>query len=180
MKTLNFAFPLNQIGLNLNIHWPNPQFHRILSPTHLTMIHTGKKSKHDTWIKFSKYHEPPQHKTTSKNRIESLRLGSNHKSFIRRASSSFKNNASFVARLPTIRRHKSQSLHSPGNAVGKGNSNSSGGGSGHGGHGSSVRGRSSRCPRTMSDMNASAENLGQYPLFEFLDFVISVFQVLLF
>lgn len=41
--------------------------------------------------------------------------GFNSKSLIRRASSSFKHNASFVARLPTIRRHKSQSLHSPGN-----------------------------------------------------------------
>lgn len=28
-------------------------------------------------------------------------------------SASFKNNASFVSRLPTIRRHKSTSLHSP-------------------------------------------------------------------
>lgn len=30
-----------------------------------------------------------------------------------RVSSSFKQNASFVSRLPTIRRHKSTSLHSP-------------------------------------------------------------------
>lgn len=31
----------------------------------------------------------------------------------RRVSSSFKHNASFVSRLPTIRRHKSTSFHSP-------------------------------------------------------------------
>ncbi|XP_037903823.1 potassium voltage-gated channel subfamily KQT member 2 isoform X3 [Hermetia illucens] len=57
-----------------------------------------------------------------------------------RASSSFKHNASFVARLPTIRRHKSQSLHSPGNAK-------------------PPTGSQRRCPRTMSEMNTSAENL---------------------
>lgn len=61
---------------------------------------------------------------------------------IRRASSSFKHNASFVARLPTIRRHKSQSLHSPGNQKPPSGS---------------TRGR---CPR-ISDMNQSAENLGK-------------------
>lgn len=33
--------------------------------------------------------------------------------FSSRPSSSFKHNASFVSRLPTIRRHKSTSLHSP-------------------------------------------------------------------
>ncbi|KAG5676912.1 hypothetical protein PVAND_006714 [Polypedilum vanderplanki] len=60
-----------------------------------------------------------------------------------RASSSFKHNASFVARLPTIRRHKSQSLHSPGQ-----NLKPSGG---------SQRGRN--CPRTMNEINNSAENL---------------------
>ncbi|XP_049299304.1 potassium voltage-gated channel subfamily KQT member 1 isoform X8 [Anopheles funestus] len=60
-----------------------------------------------------------------------------------RASSSFKHNASFVARLPTIRRHKSQSLHSPGNPKPP-----SGGGSG----------RTGRCPR-VTDINASSENL---------------------
>uniref|UniRef100_A0AAG5D4M3 Uncharacterized protein n=1 Tax=Anopheles atroparvus TaxID=41427 RepID=A0AAG5D4M3_ANOAO len=68
--------------------------------------------------------------------------GLNHKSLIRRASSSFKHNASFVARLPTIRRHKSQSLHSPGNQKPP-----SGGG-----------GRTGRCPR-VTDINASSENL---------------------
>ncbi|XP_038119157.1 potassium voltage-gated channel subfamily KQT member 2 isoform X6 [Culex quinquefasciatus] len=62
-------------------------------------------------------------------------------SLIRRASSSFKHNASFVARLPTIRRHKSQSLHSPGNAKPPSGS-----------------GRSGRCPR-VTDINASSENL---------------------
>ncbi|CAO1303860.1 unnamed protein product [Diamesa hyperborea] len=56
-----------------------------------------------------------------------------------RASSSFKHNASFVARLPTIRRHKSQSLHSPGNQKPAG----------------SQRGRN--CPR--NDNNNSSENL---------------------
>ncbi|XP_053688978.1 potassium voltage-gated channel subfamily KQT member 4 isoform X2 [Sabethes cyaneus] len=64
-----------------------------------------------------------------------------------RASSSFKHNASFVARLPTIRRHKSQSLHSPGNAK---PSSGSGGGGGSG--------RTGRCPR-VTDINASSENL---------------------
>ncbi|XP_052897765.1 potassium voltage-gated channel subfamily KQT member 1-like isoform X4 [Anopheles moucheti] len=71
--------------------------------------------------------------------------GLNHKSLIRRASSSFKHNASFVARLPTIRRHKSQSLHSPGNPKPP-----SGGGSG----------RTGRCPR-VTDINASSENLDE-------------------
>lgn len=55
--------------------------------------------------------------------------------------------------------------------MGKGNNNSSGG---VGGHGSSVRGRTSRCPRTMSDMNASAENLGQYQPFDIRVLVFSV------
>ncbi|XP_049540659.1 potassium voltage-gated channel subfamily KQT member 2-like isoform X7 [Anopheles darlingi] len=64
-----------------------------------------------------------------------------------RASSSFKHNASFVARLPTIRRHKSQSLHSPGNPK------PPSGGSG----------RAGRCPR-MTDINASSENLGAIEL----------------
>ncbi|XP_062708899.1 potassium voltage-gated channel subfamily KQT member 1 isoform X4 [Aedes albopictus] len=67
----------------------------------------------------------------------------------RRASSSFKHNASFVARLPTIRRHKSQSLHSPGNAKPPGS------GSGTSGGGST---RAGRCPR-VTDINASSENL---------------------
>ncbi|KAL7048421.1 hypothetical protein ACKWTF_003349 [Chironomus riparius] len=60
-----------------------------------------------------------------------------------RASSSFKHNASFVARLPTIRRHKSQSLHSPGNQLKPA--------------GGSQRGRN--CPRTMNEINNSSENL---------------------
>ncbi|XP_070501769.1 potassium voltage-gated channel subfamily KQT member 1 isoform X5 [Chironomus tepperi] len=67
------------------------------------------------------------------------RLGSK----FRRASSSFKHNASFVARLPTIRRHKSQSLHSPGNQLKPA--------------GGSQRGRN--CPRTMNEINNSSENL---------------------
>ncbi|XP_062708905.1 potassium voltage-gated channel subfamily KQT member 1 isoform X9 [Aedes albopictus] len=69
----------------------------------------------------------------------------------RRASSSFKHNASFVARLPTIRRHKSQSLHSPGNAKPPGS------GSGTSGGGST---RAGRCPR-VTDINASSENLDE-------------------
>ncbi|XP_055689722.1 potassium voltage-gated channel subfamily KQT member 4 isoform X4 [Lutzomyia longipalpis] len=60
-----------------------------------------------------------------------------------RASSSFKHNASFVARLPTIRRHKSQSLHSPGNPKPP----------------TGVTSRSTRGPRSMGEANASAENL---------------------
>ncbi|XP_037043125.1 potassium voltage-gated channel subfamily KQT member 4 isoform X11 [Bradysia coprophila] len=69
---------------------------------------------------------------------------SNHviKSLTRRASSSFKHNASFVARLPTIRRHKSQSLHSPGNPKPPAGS---------------ARGRVHR----INDMNTSAENLDE-------------------
>lgn len=62
-----------------------------------------------------------------------------------RASSSFKHNASFVARLPTIRRHKSQSLHSPGNLKPTG--------------GGSQRGRGNQCPRPPNEINNSAENL---------------------
>ncbi|CRL08709.1 CLUMA_CG021302, isoform B [Clunio marinus] len=61
-----------------------------------------------------------------------------------RASSSFKHNASFVARLPTIRRHKSQSLHSPGNLKPAGGSQ---------------RGRPNQYPRPMNEINNSAENL---------------------
>ncbi|XP_021914372.1 potassium voltage-gated channel subfamily KQT member 1 isoform X1 [Zootermopsis nevadensis] len=60
----------------------------------------------------------------------------------------FKHNASFVSRLPTIRRHKSTSLHSPSLAKGAG-SGSAGGGSGSGGG-----------PRGFAELNASAENLG--------------------
>ncbi|XP_048510614.1 potassium voltage-gated channel subfamily KQT member 1-like isoform X7 [Athalia rosae] len=59
-----------------------------------------------------------------------------------RVSSSFKHNASFVSRLPTIRRHKSTSLHSP--SLHK---------PGHQSH----RGNATR---SFADMNASAENLG--------------------
>ncbi|XP_059615842.1 potassium voltage-gated channel subfamily KQT member 1-like isoform X9 [Phlebotomus argentipes] len=62
-----------------------------------------------------------------------------------RASSSFKHNASFVARLPTIRRHKSQSLHSPGNPKPPTGASS----------------RSARGPRSMGEANASAENLDE-------------------
>ncbi|XP_055689731.1 potassium voltage-gated channel subfamily KQT member 1 isoform X12 [Lutzomyia longipalpis] len=62
-----------------------------------------------------------------------------------RASSSFKHNASFVARLPTIRRHKSQSLHSPGNPKPP----------------TGVTSRSTRGPRSMGEANASAENLDE-------------------
>lgn len=49
-------------------------------------------------------------------------------------SASFKNNASFVSRLPTIRRHKSTSLHSP---------------------------APHSKPAHRYDVNASAENLGK-------------------
>lgn len=83
---------------------------------------------------------------TKKIRIFNVNIKSNgftSKSLIRRASSSFKHNASFVARLPTIRRHKSQSLHSPGNLKPTGGSQ---------------RGRN--CPRT-NEINNSAENLGR-------------------
>ncbi|XP_063914741.1 potassium voltage-gated channel subfamily KQT member 4-like isoform X2 [Zophobas morio] len=54
-----------------------------------------------------------------------------------RVSSSFKHNASFVSRLPTIRRHKSTSLHSP-----------------------SMHKGPPRSGRSFVDINASAENLG--------------------
>ncbi|XP_055385384.1 potassium voltage-gated channel subfamily KQT member 4 isoform X18 [Condylostylus longicornis] len=83
----------------------------------------------------------------------------------RRASSSFKHNASFVARLPTIRRHKSQSLHSPGNQktpgsdrLGSGTGGGSGGGGSGGGGGGTGSTRTTRCAR-LNDMNTSAENL---------------------
>ncbi|XP_017066575.1 potassium voltage-gated channel subfamily KQT member 1 isoform X11 [Drosophila eugracilis] len=69
----------------------------------------------------------------------------------RRASSSFKHNTSFVARLPTIRRHKSQTIQTPG------------GGDGGGGvskpPGSSRA--STRYTRTIRDINASVENLDE-------------------
>ncbi|XP_055385387.1 potassium voltage-gated channel subfamily KQT member 4 isoform X21 [Condylostylus longicornis] len=85
----------------------------------------------------------------------------------RRASSSFKHNASFVARLPTIRRHKSQSLHSPGNQktpgsdrLGSGTGGGSGGGGSGGGGGGTGSTRTTRCAR-LNDMNTSAENLDE-------------------
>uniref|UniRef100_A0A0C9Q7B4 KCNQ5 protein n=1 Tax=Fopius arisanus TaxID=64838 RepID=A0A0C9Q7B4_9HYME len=58
-----------------------------------------------------------------------------------RLSSSFKHNASFVSRLPTIRRHKSTSLHSPG------------------GHKLSHNYQRPP-PRVFTDLISSAENLG--------------------
>ncbi|XP_059615841.1 potassium voltage-gated channel subfamily KQT member 1-like isoform X8 [Phlebotomus argentipes] len=85
---------------------------------------------------------PPSISCKSKN---NQRTGTNQKSLIRRASSSFKHNASFVARLPTIRRHKSQSLHSPGNPKPPTGASS----------------RSARGPRSMGEANASAENLDE-------------------
>ncbi|KAL7048435.1 hypothetical protein ACKWTF_003349 [Chironomus riparius] len=82
---------------------------------------------------------PPSFSRSSKK----IFIMSNLKSHYGRASSSFKHNASFVARLPTIRRHKSQSLHSPGNQLKPA--------------GGSQRGRN--CPRTMNEINNSSENL---------------------
>ncbi|XP_034120491.1 potassium voltage-gated channel subfamily KQT member 4 isoform X5 [Drosophila guanche] len=66
----------------------------------------------------------------------------------RRASSSFKHNTSFVARLPTIRRHKSQTIQNPGGADGSSMSKPPG----------SSR-ASTRYTRTIRDINASVENL---------------------
>lgn len=77
--------------------------------------------------------------------MNNKRNGLTSKSLIRRASSSFKHNASFVARLPTIRRHKSQSLHSPGNLKPTGGSQ---------------RGRNNQ--RNINEINNSSENLGIY------------------
>lgn len=67
--------------------------------------------------------------------------------FSSRPSSSFKHNASFVSRLPTIRRHKSTSLHSPSlhKLV-------------HQGY-QSQRGN---VTRGFADLIASAENLGEF------------------
>ncbi|XP_043641348.1 potassium voltage-gated channel subfamily KQT member 1 isoform X3 [Drosophila teissieri] len=65
-----------------------------------------------------------------------------------RASSSFKHNTSFVARLPTIRRHKSQTIQTPGGGDGGGVSKPPG----------STR-ASTRYTRTIRDINASVENL---------------------
>lgn len=60
-----------------------------------------------------------------------------HETLLRRVSSSFKHNASFVSRLPTIRRHKSTSLHSP-----------------------SLYKGLPRSGKSFGEMNASSENLG--------------------
>ncbi|XP_033151783.1 potassium voltage-gated channel subfamily KQT member 1 isoform X9 [Drosophila mauritiana] len=68
----------------------------------------------------------------------------------RRASSSFKHNTSFVARLPTIRRHKSQTIQTPGGGDGGGVSKPPG----------SSR-ASTRYTRTIRDINASVENLDE-------------------
>ncbi|XP_043641350.1 potassium voltage-gated channel subfamily KQT member 1 isoform X5 [Drosophila teissieri] len=68
----------------------------------------------------------------------------------RRASSSFKHNTSFVARLPTIRRHKSQTIQTPGGGDGGGVSKPPG----------STR-ASTRYTRTIRDINASVENLDE-------------------
>lgn len=73
-----------------------------------------------------------------------------HPSRRRRASSSFKHNTSFVARLPTIRRHKSQTIQTPGGGDGGGVSKPPG----------SSR-ASTRYTRTIRDINASVENLGK-------------------
>nr|XP_017087255.2 potassium voltage-gated channel subfamily KQT member 1 isoform X8 [Drosophila bipectinata] len=67
-----------------------------------------------------------------------------------RASSSFKHNTSFVARLPTIRRHKSQTIQTPGGGDGTGMSKPPG----------SSR-ASTRYTRTIRDINASVENLDE-------------------
>ncbi|KRJ98592.1 uncharacterized protein Dyak_GE21754, isoform I [Drosophila yakuba] len=67
-----------------------------------------------------------------------------------RASSSFKHNTSFVARLPTIRRHKSQTIQTPGGGDGGGVSKPPG----------STR-ASTRYTRTIRDINASVENLDE-------------------
>lgn len=84
--------------------------------------------------------------------------GFTSKSLIRRASSSFKHNASFVARLPTIRRHKSQSLHSPSNQLKPA--------------GGSQRGRN--CPRTMNEINNSSENLGMWSINGWINFLCTL------
>ncbi|XP_017053963.1 potassium voltage-gated channel subfamily KQT member 1 isoform X13 [Drosophila ficusphila] len=68
----------------------------------------------------------------------------------RRASSSFKHNTSFVARLPTIRRHKSQTIQTPGGGDGGGVAKPPG----------SSR-ASTRYTRTIRDINASVENLDE-------------------
>ncbi|XP_046994725.1 potassium voltage-gated channel subfamily KQT member 4 [Schistocerca americana] len=76
-----------------------------------------------------------------------------------RVSSSFKHNASFVSRLPTIRRHKSSSLHSPSLAKTGGG----GGGSGAGaaaGAAAGGAGAAASGTRGFAELNASSENLG--------------------
>ncbi|KMY92714.1 potassium voltage-gated channel subfamily KQT member 2 isoform X5 [Drosophila simulans] len=65
---------------------------------------------------------------------------------------SFKHNTSFVARLPTIRRHKSQTIQTPGGGDGGGVSKPPG----------SSR-ASTRYTRTIRDINASVENLASQP-----------------
>ncbi|XP_052842372.1 potassium voltage-gated channel subfamily KQT member 4 isoform X2 [Drosophila gunungcola] len=65
---------------------------------------------------------------------------------------SFKHNTSFVARLPTIRRHKSQTIQTPGGGDGSGVSKPPG----------SSR-ASTRYTRTIRDINASVENLASQP-----------------
>ncbi|KRJ98591.1 uncharacterized protein Dyak_GE21754, isoform H [Drosophila yakuba] len=65
---------------------------------------------------------------------------------------SFKHNTSFVARLPTIRRHKSQTIQTPGGGDGGGVSKPPG----------STR-ASTRYTRTIRDINASVENLASHP-----------------
>ncbi|XP_017053950.1 potassium voltage-gated channel subfamily KQT member 2 isoform X2 [Drosophila ficusphila] len=65
---------------------------------------------------------------------------------------SFKHNTSFVARLPTIRRHKSQTIQTPGGGDGGGVAKPPG----------SSR-ASTRYTRTIRDINASVENLASQP-----------------
>lgn len=117
----------------------------------IIFLHLIYKHKNESKLNFEKNHSSLFHnhykKYQKKNNYLNIKSnGFNSKSLIRRASSSFKHNASFVARLPTIRRHKSQSLHSPGNLKPSGGSQ---------------RGRN--CPRTMNEVNNSAENLGRLP-----------------
>lgn len=64
-----------------------------------------------------------------------------------------------------MRRHKGQSMHSTGNANGKGNNNSSAA-DGKGGfassQGSTGTSRKTRCTRIIGDSTISAETLGQW------------------
>ncbi|XP_049826795.1 potassium voltage-gated channel subfamily KQT member 4-like [Aethina tumida] len=90
-----------------------------------------------TW----KIHQVPQPSPPSAKLTEVDKVAEKIQSIssVVRVSSSFKHNASFVSRLPTIRRHKSTSLHSP--STHKNTSQRSGG-------------------RSLVDINASEENLG--------------------